>query len=46
MMAVGVLMVVLAIATMLMNSDPLPMPIAIIGLVFIAVGSRQRRMSA
>ena len=32
-MAVGVLMVIFAVITMLINSDPLPMPMVIIGLV-------------
>ena len=45
MMAVGVLMVIFAVITMLINSDPLPMPMVIIGLVFVAIGSRQRRMN-
>lgn len=43
MMAIGVLMVALAVIAKLTDSDPLPMPTAIIGLVFVAVGSRQRR---
>ena len=44
-MAVGVPMVIFAVITMLINSDPLPMPMVIIGLVFVAIGSRQRRMN-
>lgn len=45
MMAVGALMVLFAVITTLIKSDPLPMPIVIFGLVFVAVGSRQRRMT-
>ena len=46
MMLVGGLMVAFAIATMLASSNPLPVPLAVIGLVFIAVGSRKRRTSS
>jgi len=47
MMVVGALMVILAVITILIKSDalpmPMPMPIVILGLVFVAVGPRQRR---
>jgi hypothetical protein len=43
MMLVGGLIVAFAIATMLASSDPLPVSVAVIGPVFIAVGSRLRR---
>jgi len=43
MMVVGALMVILAVITILIKSDALPMPIVILGLVFVAVGPRQRR---
>jgi hypothetical protein len=46
MMLVGGLMVAFAIATMLASSDRLPVPVAVIGLVFIAVGSRKRRTNS
>lgn len=46
MMIVGGLMIAFAVATMLVTSNPLPVPIAIIGLVSIAVGSRKRRSNS
>jgi hypothetical protein len=42
-MIVGGLMVVFAVVTVVVSTDPLPVPLAVIGLVFIAVGSRRRR---
>jgi hypothetical protein len=46
MMLVGGLMIAFAIATMLISSNPLPVPVAVIGLVFVAVGSQKRRTSS
>jgi hypothetical protein len=43
MMLVGSAMVAFGIATMLIGSNPLPIPVAVIGLVFVAVGSRKNR---
>ena len=43
MMIVGALMVALAAITVAFTSQPLPVAVAVIGLVFLAVGSRQRR---
>ena len=46
MMLVGGLMIAFAITTMLVSSNPLAVPVVVIGLVFIAVGSRKRRTSS
>jgi xanthosine utilization system XapX-like protein len=43
MMVVGALMVVVAVVTVLVTSEPLPVTVAIIGIVFLAVGARKRR---
>jgi hypothetical protein len=46
MMLVGGLMIAFAVATMLFTSNPLPVSIAVIGLVSIGVGSRKRRSNS
>ena len=43
MMVVGALMVVVAVVTVLVTSEPLPVTVAIIGIVFLGVGARKRR---
>ena len=43
MMIVGGLMVAFAVVTVVVSTDPMPVPLAVIGLVLIAVGSRRRR---
>ena len=43
MMVVGALMVVVAVVTVLVTSEPLSMTVVIIGIVFLGVGSRKRR---
>jgi len=43
MMVVGALMVVVAVVTALVTSEPLPATVAIIGIVFLGVGARKRR---
>ena len=43
MMVVGALMVVVALITVLVTSEPLPLTVAILGIVFLAVGQRKRR---
>jgi hypothetical protein len=43
MMVVGALMVVVALITVLVTSEPLPLTVAILGIVFLGVGERKRR---
>lgn len=43
MMVVGALMVVVAVITVLVTSESLPVTVAIIGIVFLGVGARKRR---
>jgi hypothetical protein len=43
MMVVGALMVVVAVITVLVTSEPLPWTVAIIGIVFLGLGARKRR---
>ena len=43
MLVVGLAMVLMAVVTMLAGPESLPIPLAGVGLVFVAVGSRDRR---
>ena len=43
MMVIGLLMVLATVLIMILTADPLSTPLMVIGIVFIAVGSRQRR---
>lgn len=42
-MVIGLLMVSATVLIAVLSEDPLPIVFAVIGIVFIAVGSRQRR---
>jgi len=42
-MIAGALMVAQAVVTVLVTAEPLPVPIALIGVAFLGAGSRQRR---
>ena len=46
MVAVGVLMVAVSALTVFLTSEPMPVAVAVIGLVFLGVGRRQTRRSA
>ena len=45
MMIVGAPMVAVAVVTVVFTSEPLPVAVAVIGVVFLGVGSRQRRIA-
>ena len=44
MMVVGLLMVLATVLIIVLTGDPLPTALGVIGIVFAAVGSRQRRL--
>jgi hypothetical protein len=44
MMVVGLLMVLATVLVIVLTDDPLPTGLGVIGIVFVAVGSRQRRL--
>jgi hypothetical protein len=43
MVAVGVLMVAVSALTVFLTSEPMPVAVAVIGLVFLGVGRRETR---
>lgn len=43
MMVIGLLIVLATVLIIFVTADPLPTSLMVIGIVFIAVGSRQRR---
>jgi len=43
MMVIGLVMILTTVLIAILTEDPLPVAFGVIGLVFVGVGSRQRR---